>query len=98
MKCPIHKCKAGCCYNVPFPRGFIDSRRDKVVSKPKATLTLYNGRAEMYITDPDFDKNKCPFLRADCKCNIYEERPQVCRDMAAVPRMPCPFLGQIVIR
>lgn len=30
-------------------------------------------------TDNDIEKNKCPFLREDCRCNIYEMRPHICR-------------------
>lgn len=98
MKCPIHKCKAGCCYNVPFTPGFILKHADKVVTKPKGKMPLYDCRAEIYITNTDWEENKCPFLRPDCKCNIYEDRPQICRDMAVKPTMPCPFLGQIKIQ
>ena len=94
MKCPIETCHASCCYNVPFPLEFIKKYKRKVITQPKRTMSIYGGRAEMYMTSEDIDENKCPFLRDDYKCNIYKNRPDVCRRMAVISRMPCPFLGQ----
>lgn len=95
MKCPTYKCKAGCCYNVPFPPGFLEAHKDAVVTEIKAITHPYGNDKEMPITHPYWEDNKCPFLRSDYKCNIYADRPEVCRKMAEIPQMPCPFLNQI---
>lgn len=34
---------------------------------------------------------KCPFLDDNCKCIIYEERPEVCRLFGFDERLPCPL-------
>ena len=38
------------------------------------------------ITDTDFHKNKCPFLRDDYKCNIYDNRPWIRRVFGTPPK------------
>lgn len=91
-KCNIAECKAACCYNVPLEKGYLTAYRKKIVN-PVIKMAAYSetlegydktktplGRAQyLMITDNDGNKNKCPFLRADCKCNIYENRPPICR-------------------
>lgn len=87
-KCHTNQCKAGCCYNVPFPRGFIQAHCEAIVT-PIAGLRYIAGNAEIPVTNEQVSKNKCPFLRDDFKCNIYHERPEVCRLMATIPDLPC---------
>lgn len=49
-----------------------------MIVNPVIAFTPFGG-VRIAMTDMDLDRNKCPFLRADCKCNIYENRPNVCR-------------------
>ena len=52
----------------------------------------------LVVTDYDIAKNKCPFLREDCKCNIYNVRPQICRIFGVTPNvryLNCEFLSGI---
>lgn len=35
--------------------------------------------SELIYTSDNYKDNKCPFLRADYKCNIYDHRPTICR-------------------
>ena len=86
-KCHINLCKASCCYNVPFKRGFIKAHEGAIINPIKAFQELHGG-LELPITDVG-QKNKCPFLRSDCRCNIYHDRPDVCKLMATIPQMPC---------
>lgn len=37
-------------------------------------------------------ENKCPFLKDDCTCNIYEYRPDVCRKFGQIPQLPCKYI------
>lgn len=93
-KCDISKCHAACCYNVPMEKGYLSAFKKKIVNPVielgqwedvdrktyKKTKIGELGRAHyLMITDKDPAKNKCPFLRNDCKCNIYQDRPIICR-------------------
>lgn len=53
------------------------------------------GCVRIAMTNMDLDKNKCPFLRADRRCNIYENRPNVCRKFGEIPELPCEYLKEI---
>ncbi len=92
MKCRTYKCKAACCYNVPFENGELEKYADKIVTPVVGTMTVFG--AVLALTGNKIKSNKCPFLRADYKCNIYENRPDVCRKMGIVEKMPCPHLKQ----
>ena len=82
-KCKTYKCKAVCCSNIVLPIGMLEQYADKIVNKVIATSPmLYNPEfppSEMVETSDNPASNKCPFLRADYKCNIYEHRPLICR-------------------
>lgn len=83
MKCRTHKCKAACCYNIVLPIGILEQLADKIVNKVITTVPMpYNPEfppSEMAETSRNPADNKCPFLRTDYKCNIYEHRPLICR-------------------
>lgn len=101
--CDVSKCHAACCYNVPMEKGFLSVYKKKIVNPVKG-LGMYEdmdktayrrtkmgnwGRASyLTITNGDPAENKCPFLRDDCKCNIYEHRPAVCRRFGVTPGEP----------
>ncbi|MBO7617316.1 MAG: YkgJ family cysteine cluster protein [Bacteroidales bacterium] len=90
MKCRTYKCKAACCYNIPFENGELEKYKDKIVNPVLTTLNLFG--AVVPFTGKDLKSNRCPFLRQDLKCNIYENRPDICRKMGLVERMPCQHL------
>ena len=89
-KCRICKCNAQCCYNIPFDRGELDRFKEKIVNKVLFILPMHG--AQVAFTDEDPGRNKCPFLRADYKCNIYENRPDVCRKFGVIPELPCKWI------
>lgn len=82
-KCQTYKCHARCCYNIVLPIGLLEQFADKIVNKVITTVPMpYNPEfppSEMVKTSDNPADNKCPFLRADYKCNIYEHRPLICR-------------------
>ena len=88
-KCRTYKCKARCCYNVPFEEGELDKYADKMVNPVLGVVPILG--AMVPLTGASLEKNKCPFLRADFLCNIYENRPEVCRKMGEVDKMKCEF-------
>ena len=90
MKCRTDKCHACCCYNIPFEKWELERFADKIVNPVLFTMPL--GIGTVAFTNEDPAKNKCPFLRADYKCNIYECRPEVCRLFGTIDKMKCDFL------
>ena len=106
-KCNVKLCKAACCYNVPLPKGYLSAYRKRIVN-PVLKTERYSeniGTDEgfgrdmvLVITNEDISKNKCPFLREDCKCNIYDIRPRLCRIFGTTPNvrfLNCEFLSGI---
>lgn len=89
MKCKLHKCKGACCYNIPFENNELETYKDKIVTPYFDTLRIRNRIVP--ITDAVWNKNKCPFLTAEFKCNIYENRPEVCRLMGESQELPCEY-------
>lgn len=86
----LHKCDAHCCYNIAFEHGELERFQSMIVN-PVLGFTPF-GAVRITMTDWDLDKNKCPFLRADRRCNIYENRPDVCRKFGEIPELPCKYL------
>lgn len=97
-KCKVYKCKASCCANVPLPIGFMEAYEEKIVTPIIGRTSLpYRhdlGMCELVFTDTAFEKNRCPFLRKDCKCNVYENRPRICRMFGEEdhPLLKCQYL------
>lgn len=109
MKCRITKCKAKCCYNVPFANGELTRYADKIVNPVLFSTEIHNGAQLAHIpwtVKVDFTldeklfvdryaqammKNKCPFLRHDCTCNIYENRPEICRLFGEIDELKCQY-------
>ncbi|MCR4800392.1 MAG: YkgJ family cysteine cluster protein [Bacteroidales bacterium] len=92
MKCRLKQCKASCCYNVPFRLDFFDEHKDKIVNKVENLIEMGNGFVLPYTTTfGEYTGNKCPFLRSDYLCNIYDDRPDVCRRMGEINELKCIF-------
>lgn len=97
-KCRTYKCKAACCYNIALPIGMLTQFADKVVNKLLSTeSTPHNSEfptSEYVSTSDNPMLNKCPFLRTDYKCNIYEHRPTICRKFGdgSHPLLTCKYI------
>lgn len=94
-KCNIKVCKSACCYNVPHTKQYFTSLKNRIVN-PIIRLEAIDKTHAMAITDEEPDKNKCPFLRKDYKCNIYDRRPSICRMFGEGKHkyLQCGHLGQ----
>ena len=99
MKCDISKCHASCCYNAPLPKKYIFALKNRIVNPVKEILVIDNenmkGEVMCYpITDHNPDKNKCSFLTENCRCNIYDRRPPICKKFGngTEPLLTCSFL------
>ena len=91
-KCRTNICRASCCYNLMFLKNELDRFKDKIVNPVLFTESHGPAVVAFTVDDPlDFMHNKCPFLRADYKCNIYENRPEVCRQFGQIEELPCKF-------
>lgn len=99
FKClPVHpKCKAMCCKLAPIEKEIYERNRDRLVRE-----VLEENEWDGY--DPLEKKVKslvlpftkdmyCPFLNQDLSCNIYEDRPHVCRTYGDESHhcMQCPY-------
>lgn len=87
MKCRTYKCKAHCCYNVPFENGELEAYADKIVNPVIDRMEVLG--AVVPLTSDSTKTNKCPFLRTDYKCNIYENRPDICRKFGQIDKLKC---------
>lgn len=89
MRCRISKCHAHCCYNIPFEKHELERYESLIVNPVLFTIPM--GPADVAFTNEDPNENKCPFLRSDYKCNIYDMRPDVCRKFGEISELPCRF-------
>lgn len=98
IKCDISKCHASCCYNAPLPKSYLFALKNRIVNPVKEILVLDDDNMKQKmcypITDSDPEKNKCPFLTKDCKCNIYDRRPPICKlfGNGTEPLLTCTYL------
>lgn len=91
MKCKTWRCKSACCHNIVFTNHELERFSDKIINSVISREPMF-GSDVLAITNPDPMKNKCPFLRADYRCNIYENRPDVCRKFGEIPELKCKFV------
>ena len=73
-----------------FEDGELEKFKEKIVNP--IILTAPFGAGVRAFTAISMEDNKCPFLRPDMKCNIYECRPEVCRLFGMIERLPCEYL------
>ena len=72
------RCKADCCGPTPFPREFIVANYVNIPAGLEYSLKVVP-RQEVVI--PMTEDDHCIFLnRQSFSCQIYDERPQICRE------------------
>ena len=75
---------------------YLNALKNRIVTPVKEVIVIDNEGPEMCypITDHDPMKNKCPFLTDNCRCNIYDRRPPICRKFGngSEPLLTCAFL------
>jgi len=86
-----------CCHNVPIEKEVYERNRDKrltaVIEEIEFSgLNPVKGIREQLVL-PRTKDGRCPFLCEDLRCNIYEDRPHVCRLYGQEARkcLRCPF-------
>lgn len=85
-----HKCKAKCCGVVPIPKEIYEINKEKIVRKASELIDADD--CVIPITSDFY----CVFLNEDLSCNIYEQRPDVCRKFGdeSHPMLFCPVLDK----
>ena len=83
------ECRAVCCSTIAFPRKIWEENQNKIVTKPVEVMDLPNDGVF-----PITESGRCPFLMENYHCNIYENRPDVCREFGdeSTIFMSCPYL------
>lgn len=97
-KCNVSACQARCCYSVALPADMYAKFADKIVRKPMAVVRAYGDTVQPIQSSENqkFGMHACPWLTADNRCNIYEERPAICRlweHSELSPLLGCTDLG-----
>ena len=67
------KCGASCCSVFPIPKNLYVSHASKIVETVSKTIDFDENIA------PVTQSGRCCFLNKDLSCNIYEDRPDICR-------------------
>jgi Fe-S-cluster containining protein len=86
------KCKAECCGIVPIPKEIYKRNKDKIIRVADETIDVAEGDCYIPITKCAH----CVFLNYDSICNIYEDRPDVCRKFGdeSHPMLFCHYLDK----
>ena len=84
-----------CCYNVPLPKYYLASLRNRIVNEFTSVISL--GGKDIVGTETVYADTKggiCPFLKPNNTCNIYERRPAICRNFGRSEEklLQCPRL------
>ncbi len=91
--CNVLKCQADCCKNAPLPLDLLDIYKTKIVNPVITIKPLGFAKGKLFgfpITNlRNLMENKCPFLTPTNTCNIYENRPQICKEYGTLDIPSC---------
>lgn len=87
----IPRCKAQCCGIAPIPIDIWNANKDKAVNPYNDIMRDHKDNIF-----PMTENLKCTFLTADYKCNIYDQRPDVCRKYSdeSHPMLTCSYIDK----
>jgi len=75
-----------CCGCIPIPLEIYSKNKHLIDNKIELIQTLEN---EVYIIT---DNGLCVFLDENKRCQIYNDRPKVCRDYGTIEELLCPYI------
>ena len=81
---------AFCCSPIPFKREILIKNREKQIRPVTKIFQMMNGDILAYTKEM-----KCIFLTENNKCNIYEDRPEICRTFGLNNKQSCPYLNTL---
>ena len=68
--------------------------KDAIVTITSHKALRYAGKCSIgknkWVVNLYADDNYCAFLNKNYKCNIYNNRPPICRDFGTIKGLPCP--------
>lgn len=89
------KCQAACCGVCPIPKDIFERNKEKIISNPceilevngpdiaddlgETTINELKERKGKDFIIPITKNMKCCFLNEDLSCNIYQDRPNICK-------------------
>lgn len=77
------KCKAFCCKNAPIEKEIYERNQHKSVRQVKKILEFIGidreSNEKQTLVLPYTTDSYCTFLNEDLSCNIYDDRPHVCK-------------------
>lgn len=77
------RCNAECCScTSPIPKDIYERNKDKIVTQPIQIIET-DGKGRDFKDEKAIvaltEHHKCIFLNIDLSCNIYEDRPWICK-------------------
>lgn len=69
-----------CCYNVPLPKSLLTSLKNRIVNEFNETMELESVDKKVKTVYAFTKDMRCPFLKPNNTCNIYDRRPKICRE------------------
>lgn len=84
------KCKAMCCGVFPVPKDIYERNQKNIVTYPHEVIDNHD------TIIPLTKGGNCCFLNEDLSCNIYNDRPELCRRFGdeSHPLLCCPYLDK----
>lgn len=80
-------CNAECCGNVPLSKHILKKYR-KNIQRKYEKIILDDEMIHPITTDC-----RCIFLNKECHCEIYKERPFVCKIYGTIKELQCPYIN-----
>ncbi len=84
-KC-LKDCKGKCCGVVPIPEEIFLKHAEKIQRDVVEVMPFRTGN--LYITED----LTCTFLNDEGRCEIYEDRPNICVNYGLHEVIPCPYI------
>lgn len=79
-------CKSECCGNIPLSKSVIKHNR-KRLQRRYESIELDNG-----LIHPVTKDGRCIFLNKQSQCEIYKERPFICKIYGTIIELQCPYI------
>jgi Fe-S-cluster containining protein len=86
-----HICKADCCGCFPFHKITFELFKNKIIEKPIEINEFKNNGDEFILLLTK--SGKCIFLTKNFKCNIHDDRPNICRIFGINEFLQCPHIS-----
>ncbi len=85
-------CKALCCGTFPIDEEIYDRNKFRIVTEPYREVRFTENNNKSFVT-AHTESGLCVFLNKDLSCNIYDQRPLICKKYGDESHalLRCPF-------